>query len=184
MRFYNYLNEQDDLYHMVELCAFMDNDLNESSLADKFETVLKPLGLKVSKKKGLLSVLKDISKNTSLLLYYGIKAHMGDEKSKEKVKEYATKVKKEDFMELLFKLDMLTLHLITGPIHMIDALTGWHVAPDIKTKSKELQMRAKKVLDHLKAIKDEVKGPKKKKIETYFNNLYTLFKKSFSLKKD
>jgi hypothetical protein len=80
-------------------------------------------------------------------------------------------------MNLLLRLDMLTLHMLSGPIHMFDALTGWHIAPDIKQTTSDLKFRAKRVIDHLETIKDKVTGKTKKKINKYLNQLKNIFGK-------
>jgi len=42
---------------------------------------------------------------------------------------------KAELMELVVRADVLTLHLISGPIHMIDALTGYEIADKIREKA-------------------------------------------------
>jgi hypothetical protein len=126
MKFEDYLQLQEDTNSLLEFLYFIDNPLNEG--IEKYEkdinTVLSKIGLKAHKSKGLIAILKDMGKNMGMLVYHMIKAYNGNEISKEKVKELSKTIKKEDFMNLLLRLDMLTLHMLSGPIHMFDALTG------------------------------------------------------------
>ena len=68
-------------------------------------------------------------KHIGKVIWYAMKAAVGNEEDKQKliriIKE--TKISSSQLIDFLLKLDMLTLHAITGPIHMIDAVTGWHL---------------------------------------------------------
>lgn len=87
---------------------------------------LKKVGLHTHKGKGIISYLMSAGKGVGKMILAGIR---GDG---ETVKELAKSVKKEDVIDFLLKLDMATQHLITGPIHLIDAWTGWHIGANLE----------------------------------------------------
>jgi hypothetical protein len=96
--------------------------LNES----KVHGALKKAGLHLKKQKGLLDYILKAGKT----FYNLFKAAMM--KDKKKVKEILnTEISKEDLMDFILKLDQSTLHLLTGPLHFIEAVTGWHLAADV-----------------------------------------------------
>jgi hypothetical protein len=174
MKFDEYIQLQEDASNIIEFLSFIDDPLNEK-YTENIQSILTKIGLKAHKTKGLLSILKDMGKNLGSLIYHMVKAYDGNEVSKEKVKELSKTIKKEDLMDLFLRLDMLTLHMLTGPLHMFDALTGWHIAPDIQKKSQDIKHRAKRVIDHLEKIKDETTGKTKKKINKYLTQLKNIF---------
>jgi len=87
---------------------------------------LKKVGLHKHKGKGIISYIMSAGKGVGKMVLAGIR---GDT---ETVKELAQSVKKEDVLDFVLKLDMATQHLITGPIHMIDAWTGWHIGANLE----------------------------------------------------
>ena len=111
-------------------------------------------------------------------MYYAFMASKGEEGYKEKMKDVVTKVQKEDVIDVLLKLDVLTLHAITGPIHMIDALTGWHIGPMVKAAVLKIDDRAKKALEHLNVLKNKTMGATQKRIGKFLNQLKQIFKQS------
>jgi hypothetical protein len=186
MRFDNFLSEEDDIKIILEHMILMEEidslnestELSEDNIVDKVNSVLGKLGLHAhSSKKGLLHMLKAAGANVSQLIWHAIKAAKGDMESKQKVKELANKeVKKEDVMDFFIKLDTLSMHLLSGPIHMIDALTGWHIAPKLEKTAKDIEYRVDRALTHLTKIKDEVAKPLAKKISQYISGLKKTFK--------
>lgn len=157
MRFENYIKEEikeSDIESLVELYQFIEHgdNLNE---AFNFSSILNKLGFEVKKGKGLLHTMKNVSKGTKDLIWYTFKLYQGNEEYKQKIIDLYKSIDKEEVIDTLLRLDMLTLHAITGPIHMLDAITGWHLAPNLKRKTTELKDRVKRVIDHLSAIKKE-----------------------------
>ena len=57
-------------------------------------------------------------------------------KDGEAAKNVLKGLKKEDVLDFLLNLDMATLHIVSGPIHTIDAITGWHLWANVKDKAK------------------------------------------------
>lgn len=104
-----------------------------SSAKKQVSMMLGKLGFEVHQTQGLLQILAGAGLTITRLMFHAIKAFVRkDEQSLAKLKEMLTKeIKKEQLYDFLLKLDMATLHLISGPIHLIDAITGWHLAPKL-----------------------------------------------------
>ena len=81
-------------------------------------------------------------------------------------------------MDILMRLDLITLHAITGPIHIIDALTGWHIGVDTMARAKEVDVKAKKVLQHLTDLSVTTMGDTKKKLNTFIKQIKNVFRYS------
>lgn len=116
------------LIFMVEnLDIINESEISEEEIYEGLNDKLGKIGLKIHKSKGILDYIKSFTSGIGKLFLLIIK---GEEK---KAMELVKSMKKEDFMDFLFKLDMGTLHLFTGPIHMIDAWTGWDLAANLKS---------------------------------------------------
>lgn len=117
------------------------------------------LGIHVGKSsgRGLIHSLLASGLNISKVMIAAFKAVNGNQDDKAKLKEAINKLKfkKEDLLDFLLRLDQATMHLITGPIHMIDAVMGWHIWADIKTQASNIGTRIKDAFGNLiQTIKD------------------------------
>lgn len=114
-----------------------EEELTEASilagLTDKLGDVLPKAGLKLHKGKGLLSYVKDFTGTAGKMIIAAIK------KDKEQIKKLSQEFEKADFIDFLLKLDMVTMHLVTGPIHMVDAVTGWDLMANLKAHTKKAE---------------------------------------------
>jgi hypothetical protein len=116
-----------------------------ANMFGKVEAGIDKIGMKLHKGKGVLSYIADFNDAASFLVYAAIK---GD---KEEVLRLAKTFDKSKFVDFLLKLDMLSMHLLTGPIHMIDALTGWDLIANLKSHAG----KAENIIDSIeKAIAD------------------------------
>lgn len=130
----NIMNEElKNAYGLVSLLVISEvyNSKNPYALdelvTEGINDILGKLGLSLHKHNpGVIEYIKLFTKGVGKIIYAAIK---GD---KDGVKNIAKTLKKEDVIDFILKLDMLTLHVITGPIHMIDALTGWDLSVHIK----------------------------------------------------
>lgn len=183
MRLEQYLKEETerDTALLLELAIFMEeyDEMNEAvgNIGKKLKGAFDKLGLHVDTGgTGIIQVLMKGGKSIAQMLWYAAKAVKGDTSAKEKVKEIAnTEITKAQMMDFLLKLDMLTLHAITGPIHIIDALTGWHIGTHLKKGAKTVADRIKVAVDNLVDVSDEVPVPASKMIGRYVNSLKKLF---------
>lgn len=176
MRFKNYIDG--DTLSVVELCYFIQNgnNLSETTVLEKgINSVLTKLGFKLHKGRGLVHVLASAGKNTGLLFYYAFKVAAGENEYKEKIKEISKSVKKEDVVDILLKLDMLTMHAITGPIHIIDAITGWHVGANLKSMSHNVETKVKNVIIHLSDLYKTATGEVKDTIHGFLTQIKRIY---------
>ena len=140
------------LMENIEQISQVDN-LNESdiiSLEEGFGDFLAKLGLKAHKGKGLIDYAKQFAKGAGKLI---IAATQGDKK---KVKEIANSIEKEDVINFIMQLDQATLHIITGPLHFIDAVTGWHIGANLKHAGTKVKDILKQIWEYLTALKSKI----------------------------
>jgi hypothetical protein len=161
------LNEA--MFNLVVAMSF-NEDLNEG----KIDNFANKFGMKIHKSNGLIDYIKKFTMATGKLLLAAIK---GDA---ETVKKIATSVTKEEFIDFLLKLDMATLHLITGPIHMIDAITGWDLSANLQHYTGHVKaVVVKSVKDALDYVKDKIDnfmapGEKREEMEKHVITLQKL----------
>jgi hypothetical protein len=136
-----------------------ESEINEASIGDYASKI----GLKISKGNGLIDYLIKFTSGAGKMLMAAIK---GDEP---KVREISGQMSKADFVDFLLKLDTVTMHLVTGPIHMIDAITGWDILANIAHGAhvaKEKVVKSfKDALDYVKDKIDNFMAPGDKKSE-------------------
>lgn len=185
MRFKKYLYE-DDIEKIIEVAIFMEefNYLDEGigDLKNKIKNLLPKIGLRVEKKEeGLIQILAKSGKTLAKFFWYALKSSMGDVEAKKKVKELSKKeVKKEEILDFLLKLDMVTLHLLSEPVHMIEALTGWKLEAFIMKYEKEIKNFTEKVDKALVYLEDAAKNASsslKGKITSYIKSIKNLVQK-------
>jgi hypothetical protein len=159
----------DEAISLLELASFIETKTLDEAL--NFGKLLNKLGLKAHKGTGLIQILGKAGKNMAQMMWYAFQAVKGDEGAKVKLAEILkTKVKKEDVINFLYQLDMATAHLVTGPIHMIDAITGWHIAPNLHKASSTTEI-IKKALKELEDAGKKLVGSVKNKLLSYVSNI-------------
>jgi len=142
---------------ILEMVSIMDMPLEEAYALDanvitesKLHDVLKKAGLHLGKSKGLLDHLKAAGKGLFKMFVAAVK---GD---KDELKAVIRTIKKEDVLDFLLKLDQATLHLITGPLHFIEAVTGWHLWAALNKANSKVKDVAAKIKSAIAAVKDGV----------------------------
>lgn len=138
---------------LVEYLFILENDVNifeddmlmEGGISDIFSK----LGLKIHRRKGLLQHLKNAGIGVAKLVAFAIK------KDKEGVKSVLKGLKKEDVLDFILKLDQATLHIITGPIHFIDAVTGFELWANVQDVASDAKS---KIVDAVVKLKNNIKG--------------------------
>ncbi len=147
----NILSERETRFFILATLLEKDlNVLNESSIesiTEGIDDTLSKMGLKIHKGKGILDYVSSFVKGSGKVFLAMLK---GDTKS---AKEILQSVSKEDVLDFLYKLDLGTLHLITGPLHTIDAWTGW----DLSVKMKRQMQKAGDIFTEIKATLSSVK---------------------------
>lgn len=181
MRLQKYINEQKHDYSQEILEIFMmihqDELLNESIDLNK---ILQKIGFTFSKEKGLVHILSGAGKHMfDLFKQLFIAWYTGKEEEKQKVKEIidSSKITKEHIADFLFKLDEATLHLITGPLYLLSAITGWKIRPQNPEKKNMVQSTENKLKDAIQKLSSVVSElPKKiaKNFKSYLRGMSNL----------
>jgi hypothetical protein len=114
-------------YAMMDMLPMMESttaemELIQESLDKVFSSFFNKTGIKVIQGKGLIQYLIDGGE----FVYKAIK--LAIKKDSEGIKKlFADTEFKKNFLDFAMKLDGVTLHLITGPLHFIEAVTGIHI---------------------------------------------------------
>ena len=190
MRLQSYIKD-DDLMSIIETLIIIDEchkigKLNEgivdsiASAAKRVKEIItkkKPEVSKlIDKEKGLVGYMKDLGLGGSQLMYHAFNAYYNkNAESKAMVKELSHSVKKEHVVDILLKLDVLSLHLVTGPLHIIEAVTGWGVMHHIKSKLEPVDKKVTSAIQSLESLKDALSGEIKVQMLRYTNALRRVF---------
>ena len=191
MRVHNFIDDthdvEQDAMQLLELGIFFEEfgRLDEGILdkikdvKGKTATMLKKIGIHTSKSKGLIEYLWGFNKGIVKLLYHGMQYASGSPQekavAKDEIKTILKSVTKEQVLDFLYKLDQLTLHTITGPLHALDSITGWHITADIKKKIQPAIAKAKKAIEWLESAKDDLSGKLKTELQKYMNAIRRVF---------
>lgn len=163
-----------DATRLLELSILIDDKMNEG-ISDEIASAAHKAGLHIGKSKGLFQIARDAGTHIGKAIYYAIKSKGGDESSKAKLKELLSKkVTKEELIDFFLRLDQVTLHAITGPIHAIDAVMGWHIAADLKEKGKTVEKRIVDALAYLDAASKELPKSLSSRLKSHVNKIKKL----------
>ena len=143
-----YLSESEELLNESAINEFAL--LTEAEAVEKANGWLSKIGMKLHKGKGIIDYVKQFTGVVGKMIMAAIK---GD---KEAVKAHAQKVEKHEVVDFLLKLDMATMHIVTGPIHFIDAITGWDLMVNIKHAAEDAKDKLKVFYDGIKKVKDSI----------------------------
>lgn len=132
--------------------SYRDDELTteSSSLRD----LLKAVG--ASREKGLVDYITSFAKGAGRLLLAAIK---GD---RDKTAEIAKSISKADFIDFVYKLDMASMHVISGPIHLVEAVTGWNVISFLRDKLDSAERIMDELIESFKEFKNRVSSVFKK----------------------
>lgn len=167
---------QESIMQMIalkEMTLEEANDLFDGDVLveSKLHSMLSKAGLHLGKSKGLIQYVLGFGKGIGQLVVAAIR---GD---KEKIKSLMDSVTKEDVIDFLLKLDQATLHLVTGPIHLIDSITGWHLWAAVKStaeKAGDVIVKIKQAIDTVKqGITKAFDTAKQKRALTHIQGIET-----------
>ena len=180
MKFKQYIEDKkitEDMQDKIMLLMYLsenEDNLNESydfntlteaqelELVEGVDDWLGKIGMKLHKGDGLIDYLVGFTKGAGQLIMAAIK------KDEKKVKEIASRMNKAKVIDFLLKLDMATMHVVTGPIHFIDAVTGWDMMADLKHTAEGAKDKLKAFYNAMKKVKDSItvvlSGDKKQKM--------------------
>ena len=154
--FKSYLVEKqqidESLALMIYAMDFYDQGLNESDLNEMdINKFLSKFGLKFHKEgPGLIDYVRDFVKGTGKLFVAAVK---GD---KAEVMRIAASVTKEQVLDFILKLDQATMHILTGPIHFVDAVTGWDLWANMEKLAKDGKDILVDIWNSLKELKKKI----------------------------
>lgn len=137
------LNESYDIENLTEA--------QEVLIVEGVNGWLGKIGMKLHKGDGIISYIKQFVGGAGKLILAAIK---GD---KEEVKKIASSLEKAEVVDFLLKLDMVTLHLLSAPIHFIHGITGWDLEADLKHMVKGTKGVIDTVKKAFSTIKNNIK---------------------------
>ena len=138
--------------------------------------VSKKLGFASSGRKNLISLLSSISKNAALAVVYAIQAQAGREGAREKLESVLkTSNIKAELVDLVIRADVLTLHLISGPIHIIDAITGFEIAEKIREKAEIGSEKLKDAVELIQRSSKKLPVPKTRRLQKSIKTIKRVF---------
>lgn len=157
------------LLYLSENSEFLNESQSEQDINESIDDWLAKVGMKLHKGNGLVDYIVQFSKGAGKLILAAIK---GD---KEEVKKIAKSLDKSKVIDFLLKLDMATMHVVTGPIHFIDAVTGWDLMADIEGAAKKAESKIKVFKDAILKVKESINslisGNKKNKLMAAANKI-------------
>ena len=176
---------QQDIQTVLEYLMILDAGeddiiLSENKLKDikgTLSTLAKKMGISNASKKTLLGLLSTVGKKSALSLVYAIQASAGNEDAREKLKRIIKDRNiYSELTDLVVRLDVLTLHLISGPIHVIDALAGWDIAEKIRERALGVTNKLNSAIDTIaSSAQKHLNADRSKRVQKKINQIKTLF---------
>lgn len=170
-------NEMEDRISLLMFLSENSQTINESNLsrmserqvAEGVNDWLNKVGMKLHKGDGIIDYLRGFTKGAGKLIMAAIK------KDKEEVKRIAGTLDKAKVVDFLLKLDMATMHIVTGPIRFIDAVTGWDLMANLKHVAVKAVDMLKIFYDAINKVKSSINhvlsGDKQKSMLKIADNL-------------
>ena len=151
------LNEAFQLeFNTAVLGLSLLEQMNTDDINEGVNDILAKFGFELEKKSpGVIEYLARFTKGVGKFVWYAIK------RDKKGIKALMKDFSKEELVDFLYKLDLVTMHLITGPLHFIDGMTGWELIP----KFKEMKASAETAISKIKKAIENLKS----NITNYFN---------------
>ena len=131
---------------------------------------------------GLFQMLKAAGKQMLAVMIASFRAMRGGAKEKAELKQVIkdSKINPKQLIHFLLQLDTATMHLVSGPLHMIDAVTGWHIWADIQHKAKETCNHAMDAYKSLTSLLGTLSGKAEKKLQGFIDKIMSFFKSDTS----
>jgi len=150
------IDEAHDAVLAMVLLEEMDIPEGDFNMNEGVNDILHKFGLGLEKKApGVIEYMAKFTSGVGKLVWYAMK------RDKKAIKKLSQEFSKEDFLDFLMKLDLVTMHLVTGPIHFINGLTGWELEVEVK----HMKAKASNVVDRIKGAINTLKT----EVTAYFN---------------
>ena len=164
---------QGDIIAVLEYMLILDagneivlSEQKAENLKSLIGSISKKLGFAGSGRKNLISLLSSISQNAALSVANAIQAQAGREGAREKLESVLkTSNIKSELIDLVIRADVLTLHMISGPIHIIDAITGFEIADKIREKAEIGSEKIKDAVEFIQRSSKKLPNPKTRRLE-------------------
>ena len=108
----------------------MQDTLNEAELNEGFKDWLKSVGMNMEKTPSVIDYMMDFTSGVGMIILAALK---GD---KHKIKAIADMFTFEEFADFIMSLDNITMGLISTPLAIIQAITGWDIENSVKNATK------------------------------------------------
>lgn len=168
-----HMDQVEELAESIMCVTFMNmlsTELMEATDKDvalkKVRDAMKASGFEIRQEKGLWHYLLDAKAEIVKLIAAAWKKDIAA------IKAILTKeVSKQDVLDFVLKLDLLAFHVLTTPIHYIDAVTGWDLHANIVNKAKEGNKAVVKTFKdafkfiHAKIARMNIEDERKRNIE-------------------
>ncbi|MCK5016105.1 MAG: hypothetical protein KAS32_03455 [Candidatus Peribacteraceae bacterium] len=186
MRLQNYMND-DITADVITLLAIIDeshriHDLNESFLnsvggiskkvvsilrkGKAFDDDVEDEGIDVMG--GLFPYLKGLGVGGSQMIFHAVNAYYNkDERSKQKVKELMGSIDKDDLIDGINYMDAILVHLLAGPLHVIETITGWVIIDKVNQKLEPKKRKVRQIIRSIKDLKKASIGAVKDQLDRY-----------------
>jgi len=149
--------------------------ITENKLVNQLNSVLNKAGISISKghEKGLISDLMTAGKAMFKFIMAAIK---GDKATIKKMAN--TEISKEELAAFILKLDTATGHILSAPIHTINAITGWHIGANLHHAAHEIKnVTVSKIRDAIDFIKHKISTSAHAKADKFAKAVQNLEKK-------
>ena len=179
-------DSSEDVITILEFMMIVDSgdmllaEERGESVKNLFAKVSSKLGFAAKNKKNLLGLLGSIGQTGAKAILYSIQATAGNEGAKEKLAQVLKNSNaKSEIIDFVIRADVLTLHLISTPIHMIDAIAGFDIAEKIREKAVGGGERLKDAVDLIQKSAKNLGNPSTaRKVKKSLNTI----NRAFSLK--
>jgi len=176
----------EDVIVVLEFISIIESDdsiLTEArgdTIKSLFSQISNKIGGSSGDKKNLFGLLRSIGQTGSKSILYAIQAAAGREGAEEKLKKTLKNSNaKAEIIDFIIRADVLTLHLISTPIHMIDAIAGFDIAEKIREKAVGGGERLKDAVDLIQKSAKNLGNPSTaRKVKKSLNTI----NRAFSLK--
>ncbi len=158
---------------LLEAAMFVEKDTFYERV--EFTGLFNKLNIPKQHGKGILQVLAKSGRALTDVVWLAMKSSLGDKKAKEELKALLkTEIKREDVKDFLLRLDTVTLSIVSTPVRVIDALTGWDLwGKIVKGKTTTIDT-IKKAITELEGAADKLTGDLQKQLKKHIATIREL----------
>ncbi len=135
--------------------------IREEQINEGIKEWLKTIGITIDKGPSIIDYAMNFTSKAGMIILAAIQ---GD---KEKIKAIVNTFSKDAFVDFLIALDDITLGIISGPLDLVSALTGWDIHSSIKSVGNKTKQAVKNIQAGIQTVKtniSKIMNPEKQKI--------------------